>query len=193
MPIQLKLADRPYKVNLSIRYYFFGMNLLTSPNDVELLALAESAGAALSAAGWRVAAAESCTGGWVTKALTDVAGSSSFFTAGFATYSNEAKQRAVGVAAATLAAHGAVSRQVVLEMALGAQRVGEADLAVAVSGVAGPTGGTADKPVGCVWFGLAGPGGTVHAERHVFAGNREAVRRQAVAHALGLIAGAARR
>jgi nicotinamide-nucleotide amidase len=163
------------------------------PDDAALLVLAAAAGAALNAAGWHVATAESCTGGWVTKALTDVAGSSSFFTAGFATYSNEAKQRTLGVAAGTLAIHGAVSRQVVLEMALGAQRVGEADLAVAISGVAGPAGGTADKPVGCVWFGLAGPGGAVHAERHVFAGNREAVRRQAVAHALGLIAGAARR
>jgi nicotinamide-nucleotide amidase len=162
------------------------------PNDATLLALAEAAGAALCAAGWRVAAAESCTGGWVTKALTDVAGSSSFFTAGFATYTNESKQRVLGVASGTLTTHGAVSRQVVLEMALGAQRVGEADLAVAISGVAGPTGGTADKPVGCVWFGLAGPGGAVHAERHVFAGDREAVRRQAVAHALGLIVGAAR-
>ncbi len=163
------------------------------PDDATLSALAEAAGAALRAASWRVATAESCTGGWVSKALTDVAGSSGFFTAGFVTYSNEAKQRALGVASATLVAHGAVSRQVVLEMALGAQRVGEADLAIAISGVAGPTGGTADKPVGCVWFGLAGPGGAVHAERHVFVGNREAVRRQAVVHALGLIAGAARR
>jgi nicotinamide-nucleotide amidase len=169
------------------------MNIRILPNDTALLALAEAAAAALNAAGWRVAAAESCTGGWVTKALTDVAGSSRFFTAGFATYSNEAKQRALGVAGTTLGVHGAVSRQVVLEMALGAQRVGEADLAVAISGVAGPTGGTVDKPVGCVWFGLAGPGGAVHAERHVFAGDREAVRRQAVAHALRLIAGAARR
>ena len=167
------------------------MNSLTPPNDAELLKLAARTGAALCAAGWRVAAAESCTGGWLTKALTDVAGSSDFFTAGFATYSNASKQRTLGVAAATLATHGAVSREVVLEMACGAQRAGEAQLAVAISGVAGPTGGTAEKPVGCVWFGLAGPGDAVSAERLVFGGNREAVRRQAVAHALEMIASAA--
>jgi nicotinamide-nucleotide amidase len=158
-----------------------------APDDKALFTLAVQAGAALRAAGWRVAAAESCTGGWLTKALTDVAGSSDFFAAGFATYSNASKQRALGVAAATLQAHGAVSREVVQEMALGAQRVAEVELALAISGVAGPTGGSAEKPVGCVWFGLAAPGAVLSAERLVFAGDREAVRRQAVAHALRLI------
>ena len=165
---------------------------MTVPDDAALQKMAEAAATALTAARWSVATAESCTGGWVSKALTDVAGSSSYFKAGYVTYSNEAKQQALGVTSATLANHGAVSRQVVVEMAQGAQRAGGAELAVALSGVAGPTGGTPDKPVGCVWFGLAGPGGASHAEKQLFAGDREAVRRQAVAHALGLIAGAAR-
>jgi nicotinamide-nucleotide amidase len=163
------------------------LNSLTAPNDAELLALAGRAGAALCAAGCTLAAAESCTGGWLSKALTDVAGSSSFFTAGFATYSNESKQSALGVSVATLATHGAVSREVVLEMALGARHAGGADLAVAISGVAGPTGGTADKPVGTVWFGIVGPNSAPSAEKQHFGGNREAVRRQAVSHALLMI------
>jgi len=95
------------------------------PDDRQLLALAGEAGQALSAAGWRVALAESCTGGWLCKALTDVAGSSEYFTAGFTTYSNESKQQTLGVAAETLVSRGAVSREVVLQMAAGAQRLSE--------------------------------------------------------------------
>jgi nicotinamide-nucleotide amidase len=167
---------------------------LIIPDDRALLALARAAGAALCAAGWRVAVAESCTGGWIGKALTDVAGSSEFFTAGFTTYSNESKAAALGLSPALLAAHGAVSGEVVQAMAQGALRVGKANLAVATSGVAGPAGGTVDKPVGLVWFGLAlapGAGSAVRAESRVYSGDRTAVRRQAVAHALGLVARAA--
>ena len=150
------------------------------PDDRALLALAHAAGAALRAAGWRVATAESCTGGWIGKALTDVAGSSEFFSAGFTTYSNESKTLALDVPAALLAAHGAVSSAVVQAMAEGALRAGHAELAVATSGVAGPAGGTADKPVGLVWFGLAcvpAAGGGVRSERRMYSGDRAAVRR----------------
>lgn len=165
---------------------------LTHPDDRQLLALAGEAGQALRAAGWRVALAESCTGGWLCKALTDVPGSSGYFTAGFTTYSNESKQQMLGVATETLATHGAVSREVVLQMAAGAQRLSGASLALSVSGVAGPDGGTLEKPVGLVWFGLAGPLAQLKAEKQLFAGDRDAVRRQAVAHGLALIMAAAR-
>jgi nicotinamide-nucleotide amidase len=162
------------------------------PDDRQLLVLAASAGKALCDVGWRVALAESCTGGWLGKALTDVAGSSEFFSVGFTTYSNQSKQQTLGIAAETLASRGAVSREVVLQMAAGAQRLGGTQLAVAVSGVAGPAGGTLEKPVGLVWFGIAGPQNELRAEKQLFAGDRDAVRRQAVAHGLALIITAAR-
>src|SRR5580700_10352372 len=123
--------------------------------DPELYELSERVGRKLRAAGQRLATAESCTGGWVAKALTDVPGSSQWFECGFVTYSNAAKMRDVGVLARTLADHGAVSEATVREMAAGALRVSGADIAVAISGIAGPDGGTVDKPVGTVWFGLA--------------------------------------
>jgi nicotinamide-nucleotide amidase len=159
--------------------------------DAELTRLAERLGAALTARGWQVTAAESCTGGWIAKAITDVAGSSGWFGAGFVTYSNAAKVDALAVSAADIERHGAVSEAVVRAMAAGARRAAGADLAVAVSGVAGPGGGSADKPVGTVWFAWAGPDGE-RAERCRFEGGREAVRRATVAHALrGLLAAAA--
>jgi nicotinamide-nucleotide amidase len=168
------------------------------PDDAQLLLLARLAGAALITVGWRVAVAESCTGGWVGKLLTDVAGSSEFFTAGFTTYSNDSKAQVLGVPATLIAERGAVSADVVLAMARGALRVGQADIAVATSGVAGPTGGTDEKPVGLVWFGIAasptaggGAGGRVRSDRQQFAGDRDEVRRQAAAHALRLISAAA--
>jgi nicotinamide-nucleotide amidase len=157
-------------------------------SDEQLEGLAERLGEALRARRWRVACAESCTGGWLAKSFTDVPGSSAWFGWGFVTYANEAKTAMLGVPAALIAAHGAVSEPVVRAMAEGARRVSGADFAVAVSGIAGPHGETEAKPVGTVWIAWAGPSGT-HAAHEVFAGDREAVRRQGVAHALrGLLA-----
>jgi nicotinamide-nucleotide amidase len=146
--------------------------------------LASQLGELLAAAGYRVTSAESCTGGWIAKVMTDIAGSSRWFDCGFVTYSNAAKQAMVGVQSQTLARHGAVSEAVVREMALGALARSDAEVGVAVSGVAGPGGGTADKPVGTVWFAWCTPQAAVASERRLFAGDREAVRRQAVEHAL---------
>jgi len=154
------------------------------PDDAALAALVERLAAALTARGWLMATAESCTGGWIAKCCTDRAGSSDWFESGVVSYSNRAKQDLLGVGGATLARAGAVSRVVALEMAEGVQRRTGTQAAVAVTGIAGPDGGTADKPVGTVWFGWAVAGRSVEAERLVFAGDREAVRRQTVAHAL---------
>ena len=156
-------------------------------SDRCLYQLAERVGEGLHAAGWRIATAESCTAGWIAKALTDVAGSSRWLECGYVTYSNAAKMRDLGVAARTLQAHGAVSEATVREMAEGARRVSGAEVAVAVSGIAGPDGGTAEKPVGTVWFALAAPRQDVICESCHFKGNRDQVRRQCVAHALGLV------
>lgn len=152
-------------------------------SDADLVDLAQRLGRALSARNLRVAAGESCTGGWIAKALTDVAGSSQWFEGGVVAYSNAAKTSLLGVPAGLIAAHGAVSEPVVRAMAEGARaRLGVA-LAVAVSGIAGPDGGTAGKPVGTIWFAWASAGQTT-AARELFAGDREAVRRQCVALAL---------
>lgn len=153
--------------------------------DRDLYQLAERVGRALHAAGRRLATAESCTAGWIAKALTDVPGSSQWFECGYVTYSNAAKMRDLGVAASTLQAHGAVSEATVRAMADGARRISKADFAVAVSGVAGP-GGSADKPAGTVWFAVAGPERVVCEGCH-FAGDRERVRWQSVAHALTMV------
>src|SRR5690349_15948857 len=120
--------------------------------DVTLAALATDLGRRLKAAGLMAAVAESCTGGWIAKALTDVAGSSQWFERGFVTYSDEAKQAMLGVRAATLAQHGAVSEAVVREMAEGAASWSRAQVTSAVIGIAGPDGGTPEKPVGLVWI-----------------------------------------
>lgn len=150
--------------------------------------LAAELGAKLLAAGWRVTTAESCTGGGIACAITDIAGSSAWFEMGFVSYANQAKTQLLGVQAATLAAHGAVSAAVVTEMAAGARQRAHADIAVAVSGVAGPSGGTADKPVGTVWFGWA-TASAVDTEVKHFAGDRAAVRQQTIQYALaGLLA-----
>jgi len=154
-----------------------------TPTDRDLEALALTLGRALEKRGWRLSAAESCTGGWIAKAVTDVAGSSQWFDGGIVAYSNAAKVALLGVPSDVLAAHGAVSEATVRAMAEGARSRFAADLAVAVSGVAGPGGGSAEKPVGTVHFAWAAPGG-VTAARRVFAGNRESVRRQTVALAL---------
>ena len=169
------------------------------PTDADLYRLAERVGRGLREAGWRIATAESCTAGWIAKTLTDVAGSSDWLECGYVTYSNAAKMRDLGVRAGTLQEQGAVSEAAVTEMAEGARRVSGADVAVAVSGIAGPGGGTAEKPVGTVWFALAAPGQEGVRELCRFEGDRDQVRRQSVAHALGMVqralapAGATRR
>jgi nicotinamide-nucleotide amidase len=160
---------------------------MTAPRltDTDLYQLAERTGRALQRCGLRIATAESCTAGWIAKALTDVPGSSQWFECGYVTYSNAAKVRDVGVSARTLQEHGAVSEATVREMAQGALDVSLSELAVAVSGIAGPDGGTEAKPVGTVWFAIAARAWLAPRceERH-FEGDRDAVRRQTVAHAL---------
>ena len=146
--------------------------------------LADALVSELTAAGRTVATAESCTGGWIAKALTDVAGSSACFGFGVVSYSNEAKASMLGVHATTLERHGAVSEDVVLEMVSGVRSKSGADYAVAVSGIAGPDGGTEEKPVGTVWFAFAGPNGGAIAELRRFDGDRASVRRQTVVYAL---------
>jgi nicotinamide-nucleotide amidase len=134
-----------------------------------------------------VATAESCTGGWIAKALTDVPGSSGCFGYGIVSYSNGAKESILGVSDRTLAEHGSVSEPVVREMAEGTLRLSGADISVAVSGVAGPDGGSDEKPVGTVWFAwsVRGPGGiTTDTDLQRFAGNRDSIRMQTVIHGL---------
>ena len=155
--------------------------------DSELMQLSEKIGRALKARGATVTTAESCTGGWIAKAITDIAGSSAWFERGFVTYSNEAKSQMIGVSEATLRDNGAVSEPVVVEMAIGALRAARADYAISVSGVAGPDGGSVEKPVGTGWFGVASVRGQGVTRRECFAGDREAVRRQATAYALNLL------
>lgn len=162
-------------------------------DDGSLRSLAEQAGTALLARQLRVATAESCTGGWVAKCLTDVPGSSRWFERGYVTYSNEAKAQAIGVAPEVIATFGAVSRPVVEQMAAGALHASGAQLAVAITGVAGPDGGSIEKPVGLVWFALASPSSSGIAQQHQFAGDREAIRRAAVATALRMVLVAAKR
>ncbi|MBI5460612.1 MAG: nicotinamide-nucleotide amidohydrolase family protein [Gammaproteobacteria bacterium] len=154
------------------------------PSDADLHGLAERLGERMSAAGMRLALAESCTGGWVAKVVTDVVGSSQWFERGFVTYTNESKQELLGVSADTLATDGAVSAATVAAMARGALIHSRAQLSCAISGIAGPGGATPTKPVGLVWFAWGVRDGAVRTEQQVFAGDREAVRRQAVAHAL---------
>ncbi len=134
--------------------------------------------------GWMLTVAESCTGGWVAKACTDRTGSSQWFERGFVTYTNAAKQELLGVADTTLQAHGAVSEQTVAEMAAGALSHSRAQVSLSISGIAGPGGGSAEKPVGTVCFGWAVVGREPITERLRFDGDREQVRRQAVIHAL---------
>jgi len=155
--------------------------------DSELMQLSERVGQALKARGATMTTAESCTGGWIAKVITDVAGSSAWFERGFVTYSNEAKSQMIGVREVTLLQHGAVSEPVVVEMAIGALRAARADYAVSVSGIAGPDGGSAEKPVGTVWFGVASANGQGVTQCECFTGDRESVRRQATAYALNLL------
>jgi nicotinamide-nucleotide amidase len=149
-----------------------------------LTALATAVGARLKARGLKLAAAESCTGGWVAQAVTSISGSSEWFERGFVTYSNDAKREMLGVRAATLDRFGAVSEETAREMARGALAASRAEVAVAITGVAGPTGGTPAKPVGMVCLAWASRDGGLDAVTKHFAGDREAVRRQSVISAL---------
>ena len=150
-------------------------------------ALSEALVSELAEARKMVAAAESCTGGWIAKSLTDNAGSSACFAYGVVSYSNGAKESILGVSSDTLKQHGAVSEATVGEMADGVLNLSGADYAVAVSGVAGPGGGTDEKPVGTVWFAWASrgkDGSRIDAQKHTFKGSREEVRTQSVVIAL---------
>lgn len=152
--------------------------------DQALAELAAAVAAEMRAHGRRLAAAESCTGGWIAKICTDLPGSSEWFERGFVTYSDAAKKEMLGVGAAGLARFGAVSEEVAAAMAQGALKSGYADYAVAVSGIAGPDGGTPEKPVGTVCFAWAERDGNAISETCLFEGDRDAVRRASVAHAL---------
>jgi nicotinamide-nucleotide amidase len=141
----------------------------------------------LRARGWKLVTAESCTGGLIAAACTEVAGSSDWFERGFVTYSNEAKTELLGVGTQLIAAHGAVSAEVARAMAEGALARSHAQLSVAVTGIAGPGGATPGKPVGTVWIAVAGAGAPTQAERLQLGGDRAAVREQTVAQALHLL------
>jgi nicotinamide-nucleotide amidase len=151
--------------------------------DEELLTLAQALGGAAKARGARVATAESCTGGLIAGAITAVAGSSDWFECGFVTYSNAAKVRDLGVSPATLARSGAVSEEAASEMAVGARRKSGAQWALAVTGIAGPGGGSPDKPVGTVCFAWSGPRSTGTLRRFI-PGDRAGIRRESVRIAL---------
>ena len=154
-----------------------------------LATIAALAGARLKAGGLMLATAESCTGGWVAQALTSVCGSSDWFERGFVTYSNDSKREMLGVGAAILSQFGAVSEPTARAMAEGALRASRAGMALAITGVAGPTGGAPEKPVGMVCFAWAKSGGPVESETRQFQGDRESVRRQSVIAALqGVVA-----
>ena len=151
----------------------------------QLASLAEQLGGFMLAAGQRLATAESCTGGWLAKTLTDLPGSSRWFECGYVTYSNEAKVRDLGVLPETLADHGAVSEQTALEMAAGTVRRTGAHVAIAITGVAGPDGGNPEKPVGTVWFAVAFENEReAQARVQHFSGDRESIRRDSVKYAL---------
>ena len=155
----------------------------------DLQTLSESVGAQLLSRGEWLATAESCTGGWVAQSITAIAGSSAWFDRGFVTYSNVAKQEMLGVTEATLERHGAVSEATARAMAQGAIAHSRADWAIAITGIAGPGGGSPEKPVGTVCFAWAQRDGGCEAQTCVFAGERAAVREQSVIHALrGLLA-----
>ncbi|MBN7820485.1 nicotinamide-nucleotide amidase [Bowmanella sp. Y57] len=147
------------------------------------LRLAEQLGDALKQKGWTITCAESCTGGGIGYAITSISGSSGWFEQGFITYSNDVKERLLGVHHDTLVVHGAVSAQTVEEMAQGALKAAKANIAIAVSGIAGPDGGSPQKPVGTVWFGIALADKVVSVHQR-FEGDRQQVREQAIDFAL---------
>ena len=152
--------------------------------DKELCELVKGVAACLSREEMDLATAESCTGGWVAKVLTDVPGSSIYFDRGFVTYSNKSKHDMLGVSEETLLLHGAVSEAIVKEMAEGALQNSDASMTLAVSGIAGPTGGSEDKPIGTVCFAWMIRGDVAVGETVHYDGDRDSIRRQAVIHAL---------
>ena len=154
--------------------------------DRETAALATAALDACRRRGWRIATAESCTGGLVAAALTAIAGASEVFERGFVTYSNRSKRELLGLPEATLTTHGAVSAETALALAQGTVVRAGADLAVSVTGIAGPGGGTVDKPVGLIYLGVA-TRAAGRSERHVFSGDRNAVRYAAMVRALAML------
>jgi nicotinamide-nucleotide amidase len=155
-----------------------------SPSEQELRDLAEQLGECMVSKGMKLASAESCTGGWLAKVITDIPGSSAWFVASVVSYSNEAKQSLLAVSSDTLAEFGAVSGDTVLEMSDGLFAHTDADVAVSISGIAGPDGGSHDKPVGLVWLSWGKRDKSVFANAYNFDGDREAVRRQSVKQAL---------
>lgn len=157
---------------------------MQSPSDAQLRQQAQALGKRLRAARDVLVTAESCTGGWIAKCLTDIPGSSEWFDCGMVAYSYEAKQALLGVRPQTLEEHGAVSRETAIEMVSGALVHSGATVAVAVTGIAGPGGGSPGKPVGTVWIAWKRRGGYARAEVFHFGGDREAVRRQTVGRAL---------
>ena len=160
--------------------------------DPETLALAEAVLALCRARQWHLATAESCTGGLVAAALTAIGGSSDVIERGFVAYSNDAKMELLGVSADTIAAHGAVSAQTAAAMARGAVARAPVDLAVSITGVVGPGGGTPQKPVGLVYLGVARKDGAARVERRIFPGDRTEIRNAALALALELLQDEAR-
>jgi nicotinamide-nucleotide amidase len=160
------------------------MNTIDIGSDEAVENLVRALAERLITAGATLATAESCTGGWIAKCCTDLAGSSAWFERGFVSYSNQAKQDMLGVDPSALQAEGAVSAVVAAQMAQGARRRADSDCALAVTGIAGPDGGSEDKPVGTVWFGWSLTGMRPETECVRFPGDRDAVRRQTVAHAL---------
>ncbi len=158
-------------------------------SDQELEQAGDRLGELLKEQGRTIATAESCTGGWVAKVLTDRAGSSAYVMAGLVTYSNGAKQALLGVSPDTLEQHGAVSEPVVRQMVAGAVQAAGVDVAVAISGVAGPGGGSPDKPVGTVWFAWGSGLDQTEAVVKHFDGDRDEVRRQSVLFALQAVTG----
>jgi len=152
--------------------------------DTELVSLSLAIGQAAMIRSATIATAESCTGGWAAQVLTHTAGSSAWFDRGFITYSNTAKSEMLGVQALTLVTHGAVSEATAREMALGALKHSAASHTLAITGIAGPTGGSATKPVGTICFAWCCAGQSPWAETLYFSGDREAIRHQAVVHSL---------
>ena len=155
-----------------------------APSEQELNDLAEELGQCLVARGLKLASAESCTGGWLAKIITDIPGSSAWFTGSVVSYSNEAKQSLLGVSENTLKEFGAVSGETVLEMSDGLFAHTDADVAVSISGIAGPDGGSEDKPVGLVWLSWGKRDKSVFANPYNFAGDREEVRKQSIKQAI---------
>lgn len=157
------------------------------PTDQDLADLAQTLGEKLRQSKKLLATAESCTGGWVGKVITDVPGSSHWYDRGFITYTNESKQEILGVPAEIIRTHGAVSEQTAKAMVEGVLRQSHADVVLSITGIAGPGGGSETKPVGLVWFGWGQRAGDIQTQSHTFPGDREAIRRQAVQHSLSIL------